>query len=186
MTPGWKSHRFRCHADNRKTSNFPDVSVLASRANNAWGFDLNGSSDEKRLTYNRSQDNCRLRPGHYFALPQTVTGLPAGYELRSLGQRKQPEPPSYPRAHLYIISVFEIADGIDDFCVSKEEDPRIHTSPWPFPASEKPPKLGDGFVKGGSSCSVRSIPRDCAVRNIRVIPATFVVLNEQAEKSPQQ
>ena len=37
---------------------------------------------------------------------------------------------------MYIVSFLEIADGIDDFSVSKEEELRINASRAPFPASE--------------------------------------------------
>ena len=71
----------------------------------------------------------RSRPlltGQHFALPQTVTGFPAGYELSLHFGERNTQSPRRQRAHLYIISFLEIADGIDDFCVSKEEEGRIH------------------------------------------------------------
>ncbi len=37
---------------------------------------------------------------------------------------------------MYIVSFFEIADGIDEFSISKEEDLGIHASRAPFPAAE--------------------------------------------------
>ena len=44
--------------------------------------------------------------------------------------------PCHLRAHMYITSIFEFANGIDGKSVSKEEEAGIHASPVPFPWSE--------------------------------------------------